>query len=191
MRRTCEVNLWGHVNVTKALLPMIKRAHGRVINTTSMLGRVTIHGVSSYCISKYALEAFSDALRLEMKVWGVSVHIIEPGFMKTNIYRQGSRICQQLWDRQTKEVQDAYGEEFFQHGLKHVDPDAIDKLAGDPKCVVDAYVHAALSTHPRVRYLLGVDAHILAFTMGLLPTWIGDLFHDLLIPRCKPAAAVN
>ena len=81
-RHTIDVNLMGHINVTKALLPLIKLAGGRVVNISSVLGRVSMPMMAAYHISKYGLEAFSDVLRLEMKPWGVGVHIIEPGLMR-------------------------------------------------------------------------------------------------------------
>ena len=82
----------GHINVTKATLPLLKVAQGRIINTTSVLGRVTMPYFSAYNISKYGFEAFSDALRLELRPWGVSVHIIEPGLMRRVSKDHSSRM---------------------------------------------------------------------------------------------------
>ena len=59
--RVMDVNLWGHVNVTKAMLPFLKRARGRIINMTSLAGRSYSSGMSAYCMSKHAFEAFSDS----------------------------------------------------------------------------------------------------------------------------------
>ena len=93
---------------------MLKIARGRIINTTSVAGRVSLPFMSPYCISKFGFEAFSDALRHEMKPWGVSVHIIEPGFMRTDIYKQVEKQWQVIWDRQPQRVRDAYGDSFIQ-----------------------------------------------------------------------------
>ena len=80
-----NVNLWGAVNITKTFLPLVKKAGGRIVNVTSMAGRVLFLNGTSYSMSKFALEAFSGGLRYELKPWGVSVHVIEPGMFKTNI----------------------------------------------------------------------------------------------------------
>ncbi|XP_078695097.1 D-beta-hydroxybutyrate dehydrogenase, mitochondrial-like isoform X2 [Branchiostoma floridae x Branchiostoma belcheri] len=74
-----EVNTFGTVRVTKAFLPLIRRAKGRVVNVTSAEGLHSTPTVSAYCMTKAALESFSDALRHEMHKWGVKVIIVEPG----------------------------------------------------------------------------------------------------------------
>ncbi|KAK7072899.1 (2R,3R)-2,3-butanediol dehydrogenase, partial [Halocaridina rubra] len=78
-RKDCEVNYFGMVSSTKSFLPLIRLAKGRIVNVTSMAGRITVPMMGGYCGSKYAAEAVSDALRLEMKPWGVHVAVIEPG----------------------------------------------------------------------------------------------------------------
>lgn len=182
MRRSTDINLWGAVNVTKAMLPMVKKARGRIINTTSIAGRISTAYWSSYHISKYAFEAFSDSLRYEMKPWGVSVHIIEPGIMQTNIYSQAKKRWKDLWEKQTKEMQEEYGEDFVKDILS---TKRLQNMAGDPKQVVNVYVHAALSTRPQLRYLVGADAKFLALTMGLLPTYMGDTIYKAVFkPIC-------
>ncbi|NWX86811.1 BDH protein, partial [Nothoprocta ornata] len=77
-KEVAEINLWGTVRVTKAFLPLIRRAKGRVVNVASMLGRMASPSRSCYCISKFGVEAFSDCLRQEMYRWGVRVILIEP-----------------------------------------------------------------------------------------------------------------
>jgi len=185
MLRTIDVNLWGAVNVTKAMLPMLKKARGRIVNTTSAAGRIVFPYLSPYHISKYAFEAFSDSLRYEMKPWGVSVHIIEPGFMKTDILLGLDKRWKGLWDNQTKEVREAYGEEFINRILKSIDK--VSKVAGNPKKVVNAYLHAALSTRPQLRYLVGLDAKIMA-TIALLPTYMADFLVNF--QEAKPVGRI-
>ena len=67
-------------------------------------------------MSKYAIEAFSDALRQEMKDWKVSVHIIEPGFFKTGMECSNEKSWTQIWDRQSDEMKEAYGRDYYQNG---------------------------------------------------------------------------
>ncbi|KFR03405.1 hypothetical protein N306_13571, partial [Opisthocomus hoazin] len=77
-KNMAEINLWGTVRVTKAFLPLIRKARGHVVNITSMLGRMASPSRSCYCISKFGVAAFSDCLRQEMYRWGVRVILIEP-----------------------------------------------------------------------------------------------------------------
>lgn len=119
MRRTVDVNLWGMVLVTKTFLPLLKRTKGRVINVASTAGRVASPCAIAYCISKFGVEAFSDCLRNEMKHFGVTVHIIEPGNFKTNI-ASVEKNCQQLerlWARLDIETKESYGKEYYDQGM--------------------------------------------------------------------------
>jgi len=188
MRRTVDINLWGSVNVTKAMLPMIKKARGRIVNTTSIAGRVSSPYLAAYTMSKYAFEAFSDSLRYEMKPWNVSVHIIEPGCMITDLYKRVEKRWKGLWENQTQEVHEVYGEDFISRILNETD-DVMAKVAGNPKHVVDAYLHAALSTRPQLRYLVGLDAKFMA-TFSLLPTYVADFVGPYLVKIPQPAGII-
>ncbi|XP_064630840.1 D-beta-hydroxybutyrate dehydrogenase, mitochondrial-like isoform X2 [Lineus longissimus] len=77
-----SVNVFGVIRVTKAFLPLIRKTRGRVVNVASMAGRFALSGFSAYCSSKFACIGFSDALRREMRKFGVTVHTIEPAFYK-------------------------------------------------------------------------------------------------------------
>jgi NAD(P)-dependent dehydrogenase (short-subunit alcohol dehydrogenase family) len=78
-QRVMDVNCFGGIRVTKALLPLIVRSHGRVVNVTSVAGFFSGAHTSAYACSKYAFTAFSDALRREMKDFGVHVANVQPG----------------------------------------------------------------------------------------------------------------
>ncbi|XP_053393616.1 D-beta-hydroxybutyrate dehydrogenase, mitochondrial-like [Mercenaria mercenaria] len=79
MKRVAEVNFYGMVRVTKACLPLIRKSRGRVINVTSVKGRLPLPTDSAYIVTKWAGEAFSDILRREMYRFGVKVIVMEPG----------------------------------------------------------------------------------------------------------------
>ncbi|KAK1341010.1 hypothetical protein QTO34_017410 [Cnephaeus nilssonii] len=106
-----NVNLLGVIEVTLNLLPLVRKAKGRVVNVSSVFGRVTLIS-GGYCISKYGVEAFSDSLRRELSHFGVKVAIIEPGFFKTFVTSTPviSRSLQEAWDKASPEVKEAYGE---------------------------------------------------------------------------------
>ena len=120
MRRVVDVNVWGMVSVTKAFLPLLKRMKGRVVNIASCLGRVGIQGGAAYCISKFGVQAFSDALRREMQHFGVTVHIIEPGFFKTNITDTKWTVqhMETQWENLNANTKKSYGTEYFENGKK-------------------------------------------------------------------------
>ena len=86
-RNQFETNFFGTVATTKAILPAMRsRGSGRIINISSISGRIGFPGLSAYASSKYALEGFSESLRLELKPFGIEVILIEPGSYKTNIW---------------------------------------------------------------------------------------------------------
>lgn len=190
MQRTMDVNLWGAVNVTKTMLPLVKRAHGRIINITSMGGRVLLLNGTSYSMSKYALEAFSDGLRYEMKPWGVSVHIVEPGMFQTNILDQKGLETEwsKIWLNQPDEIRQSYGEAYYK-GAMLTTRDLVDKLASKKiHKVVDAVAHAVTSRYPKSRYPVGFDANTLWMVIATLPTPIGDFITNFLAAPVTPAA---
>ncbi|XP_070127842.1 retinol dehydrogenase 16 isoform X2 [Equus caballus] len=108
-----DVNLLGVIEVTLSLLPLVRKARGRVVNVSSVVGRLSLFG-GGYCISKHGVEAFSDSLRRELSHFGVKVAIIEPGSFKTSL-SNNNRISQsfrEAWDHASPEVKEIYGEKF-------------------------------------------------------------------------------
>ncbi|XP_053560951.1 short-chain dehydrogenase/reductase family 9C member 7-like [Bombina bombina] len=112
--KVLNVNLLGMVDVTLNLLPIIRKAHGRIINVSSGAGRLAVVG-GGYCISKYGVEAFSDSLRREMHGFGVKVSIIEPGAFRTQIidYESHLKNLKTLWNKLPTETKESYGEQYF------------------------------------------------------------------------------
>ena len=122
MKRTVDINLWGMVSVTKAFLPLLKRTKGRVVNVASTWGRVAVPGVSAYSISKFGVQAFSDSMRNEVRHFGVTVHIIEPGMFNTKIMDSTKNVqyLEKLWGNLDAETKECYGVEFFEESKKHL-----------------------------------------------------------------------
>ena len=87
LRAQLEINIIAHVAVTQALLPLLKTGRGTIINVSSLSGRVALPGLGAYAASKFALEAISDAWRVELAPFGVQVVVIEPGFYATSIFQ--------------------------------------------------------------------------------------------------------
>nr|XP_005989439.1 PREDICTED: D-beta-hydroxybutyrate dehydrogenase, mitochondrial-like isoform X2 [Latimeria chalumnae] len=154
-KKIADVNLWGTIRVTKAFLPLIRRAKGRVINMASVLGRMGNPSRSSYCISKYGIEAFSDCLRYEMHHWGVKVIIIEPGnfIAATGIFtREGVQACaDEMWNETSELVRQEYGKAYFDHQTNLMKSFCSSGLK-DVTLVLNDITDALTSRYPFIRY---------------------------------------
>ncbi len=168
LRRQLEVNVVGQLRMTQLALPALRRSRGRVVNMGSISGLNALPFLGAYAMSKFALEAMTDALRIELAPWGIHVSIVEPGTIRTPI-----------WTRERPEpppeARSLYGERI----------DAFRRLAvargsagAPPETVADAVEHALTARKPRTRYLVGRDAKLRA-RVDRLP----DRLRDRLIVR--------
>jgi len=171
LRRQLEVNVIGQIAVTQALLPLLRQARGRIVNMGSIAGRSTIPMMGPYSASKHALEALTDALRLELYPWGIEVSIVEPGAIATPI-----------WDKSLKTSLDIEGE-IPVEGKRLYDPaarrirDAVGRAADRAipvEAVVRAVLHALTAERPKTRYLVGGDAKVRALMLRWLPDRVKD-----------------
>ncbi|XP_040088929.1 retinol dehydrogenase 16-like isoform X1 [Oryx dammah] len=185
--KVLDVNLLGVIDLTLSLLPLVQKARGRVVNVSSVMGRVSIQG-GGYCISKYGVEAFSDSLRRELSYFGVKVAMIEPGYFVTNMTRaEGSGYLQALWNQASPEVKELYGENFLADFLKSLNllkPPWTQNLS----LATDCMEHALTACHPRTRYSPGWDAKFIYLPMSYLPSFLVDLMMYWYYP--KPAKAL-
>lgn len=185
-RSMLSVNLDGVISVTLSVLPMIKKAKGRVVNVASVFGRISPFG-GPYCVSKYGVEAFNDSLRLNMAPYGVKVSCIEPGFFKTNVTDTGmlKDNLKKLWDRLPQEVRDDYGHDFLGKMFIDVEQRYLQLTDGDLMKVVNCMEHAISAVHPRTRYSAGWDAKLFWLPMSYVPTCIADWFflRNVLKPK--------
>ena len=95
--------------VTQALLPALRRGRGRIVNVSSIGGRMALPLLGAYNASKFGLEAFSDSLRRELRGQGVDVIVIEPGGIKTPIWKKGNALADELAERMPPEGERLYG----------------------------------------------------------------------------------
>ncbi|XP_032730405.1 retinol dehydrogenase 16 [Lontra canadensis] len=169
-----DVNLLGLLEVTLSLLSLVRKARGRVVNVSSIMGRLSILG-GGYCISKYGVEAFSDSLRRELSYFGVKVAVIEPGYFSTNICspEKISRGIQEAWDQASPEVKEIYGEKFLASVKKLVEK-LESSCCNNLYLVTDCMEHALTACHPRTRYSPGWDAKLLYLPMSYMPTILVD-----------------
>ncbi|MFK4273291.1 SDR family NAD(P)-dependent oxidoreductase, partial [Streptomyces milbemycinicus] len=108
-RRVFEVNLFGHIAVTQALLPALLRGKGRVINISSIGGKFAMATYGAYAGTKFALEAVSDSLRREVGPLGVQVVVVEPGGIRTEMAARGIATANQLAAQMTPAQKERYG----------------------------------------------------------------------------------
>lgn len=150
-----EVNLWGTVRTTKAFLPLIRRSKGRVVNISSMMGRMGSPARSPYCITKFGVEAFSDCLRYEMQPQGVMVSIVEPGnfIAATNLYspERIKAIADKMWDELPEIVRKDYGRKYFDEQVSKMET-YCNSGSTDTSPVIESVAHALTSTTPYTRY---------------------------------------
>ncbi|XP_076967209.1 retinol dehydrogenase 16 isoform X1 [Tamandua tetradactyla] len=172
--KVLDVNLLGLIEVTLSLLSLVRKARGRVVNVSSIMGRLSFFG-GGYCISKYGVEAFSDSLRRELSHFGVKVVMIEPGYFKTNVTNKEilSRTIQKLWDQANTEVKEFYGKKYLASYIRGTE-DMEKMCSADLLLVTDCMEHALTACHPRTRYSAGWDAKLLYIPMSYMPTFLVD-----------------
>ncbi|XP_036609735.1 D-beta-hydroxybutyrate dehydrogenase, mitochondrial [Trichosurus vulpecula] len=154
-KEVAEVNLWGTVQTTKASLPLLRRARGRIVNISSMLGRMASAARSAYCITKFGVEAFSDCLRHEMYPLGVRVSVVEPGnfIVATGLYgpERIRAIAHKMWNDLPEVVRRDYGREYFDEKVQLMEAYCRSGSA-DITPVIEAVHHALTSKAPYTRY---------------------------------------
>ncbi|KAM9265057.1 retinol dehydrogenase 16-like [Morus bassanus] len=183
--KVLDVNLVGLIEVTLSLLPLVRRAQGRVVNVSSVMGRVSFFG-GGYCISKYGVEAFSDSLRLEMRSFGVKVSMIEPGYFKTAITNTEclENNFLSIWEKLPEETKATYGENYLKTFLVTLKK-MMKKCNSNLTLVTDCMEHALTSRFPRTRYSAGWDAKLLYIPLSYLPSALTDIIFTWTYP--KPA----
>jgi NAD(P)-dependent dehydrogenase (short-subunit alcohol dehydrogenase family) len=183
LRQQFDVNVFGLVDVTQTFLPLLRKARGRIVNIGSIAGRVTTPLMSPYCASKHAVEAITDALRLELKPWDIGVSVIEPGVVATPIWEKGTAQMQDRLATMPPEALELYDP--LIRAISRIVKGA-PRRAVSPEAVVNAVRHALESSRPRPRYVVGRDAKIRLFLQTLLPRRMMD---GLILRFLRKAAA--
>ena len=171
LRHQLEVNVIGQVAVTQAFLPLIRQARGRIINMGSIAGRAAMPLMGPYSASKFALEAITDALRLEVQQWGIHVSIIEPGAIATPIWNKSAIEAAEREIAIETELRTLY--QPVVAAVRKVVGEA-SKRAIAPDAVARVVEEALTAPTPKTRYLVGTDAKLRALMAKLLPDRISD-----------------
>lgn len=174
-RKQLEVNVFGLARLTQLVIPhMRQQGSGRIVNLASIAGKLALYFGGWYHVSKFAVEGFSDALRMELKPFGIDVVIIEPGGIRTD---WGVIAADHLAESSKGTVyeQAALNEA---NAMKYTYTRA--KLLSNPSVIAKAICKGVNKRHPKARYRTGMGSHSLVFLHWLLPSkWWDGLMRSL------------
>lgn len=166
LRRQFDVNVFGQISVIQAFLPLIRRARGRIVNIGSVGSHIAIPFGGALCASKGAFTLLSDALRLELRPYGIHVCLIEPGAISTPAVEKTLGDAESIIAALPPEGVARYGDklrEFVRRGH------ARETNGSRPEVVAQAIHHALTAQRPRIRYAVGKDARMLVTLPRFLP----------------------
>ncbi|MGF1481890.1 MAG: SDR family oxidoreductase [Cyanophyceae cyanobacterium] len=171
-KRQFAVNFHGPLALTQALIPVMRdRGGGRIINVSSLGGRMAFPAGGLYSASKFALEALTDVLRMELKAFNIHAIVVEPGPVKTKFFEVANRQAERTMPHPEKTPYQAVFEKIA--GIEQ----QTEKLGWEPAKVAQVIVRALTDRHPRPRYVAATGGRMLLFLMTkVLPTWVTDRF---------------
>ncbi|XP_053410719.1 retinol dehydrogenase 16-like isoform X2 [Nycticebus coucang] len=183
-----DMNLLGVIEVTLSLLPLVRKARGRLVNVSSVMGRLSLSG-GGYCISKYGVEAFSDSLRRELAHFGVKVAVIEPGYFKTGMTNTERvlQMAQKNWDKASPEIKEIYGQKILASYLRIISEKHMARCNLNLSEVTGCMEHALTACHPRTRYSAGWDVKLFYLPLSYMPTFLVDAMVTWSLPRPEKA----
>jgi NAD(P)-dependent dehydrogenase (short-subunit alcohol dehydrogenase family) len=170
-RRQFEVNLFGQLAITQALLPALLNARGRIVNISSISGRVAFPLIGPYTASKFALESATDVLRREVEPHGVRVVGVEPGTIATPVWEKSRAEGERLLAGMPPETRRRY-DRLVAGVMRRVERAGRTGLA--PEAVAEVVGRALTTRRPRTRYVVGREAKVLAGAARLLPDRVLD-----------------
>ncbi|MDA2890604.1 SDR family NAD(P)-dependent oxidoreductase [Mycolicibacterium sp. BiH015] len=177
-----EVNLFGHVAVTQALLPLLIESGGRVINISSVGGKIAMATYGPYAATKFALEAVSDSLRREVARHGVQVVVIEPGAVRTEMLGRAVAGAKDSLSAMTAEQRRRYGA--LVHAV-NAQAEASTKSGLPAEAAAAVIVKAVTVRKPRTRYTVGREAALLSMTRLLPDRLLDCMFAAALRPHLR------
>ncbi len=180
VRQMLEVNVVGALAVTQPLIPLLRRAQGRIVMMSSIAGRSATPLVGAYAASKHALEALTDALRIELHPWGIQVSAVEPGNVATPIWEKALAQAQEQLAQMPAQVQRLYGP-LLELGIRKIRR-AAEGRGTPPEAVARVVHHALTAARPRTRYLVGRDA-VIQYWVERLPDRLRDRIVLSQLPR--------
>jgi NAD(P)-dependent dehydrogenase (short-subunit alcohol dehydrogenase family) len=170
-RRQFEVNLFGQIAVTQAVLPRLRTSRGRVVFLSSLNGRVATPMRAAYNSSKYAIEGMADTLRMELRPWGIRVSLIEPAQTDTDIWRDADVLLEESIAAVSAEHRVLYAKHI--EGVRKAIP--MDRrMAASPDGVAAAIERALTARRPHARYVVGTVPKVQGAMSRITPTPVLD-----------------
>ncbi|MGA8329539.1 MAG: SDR family NAD(P)-dependent oxidoreductase [Mycobacterium sp.] len=183
-RQQFEVNLFGHIAITQALLPALLNSSGTVVNISSVGGKVALPTYGAYAGSKFALEAVSDALRREVNAAGIKVVVVEPGAVKTEIAERGIATSEGLKADMTVAQLTRYSEVM---DAVMAQARSFNETGVSAEAAAAVVARAATASRPRTRYTVGRDAAILVQISRFVSDRVLDRIVRLNLGRFVPS----
>ncbi|WP_375480522.1 SDR family NAD(P)-dependent oxidoreductase [uncultured Nostoc sp.] len=169
-----QVNVTGQLAVTQAFLGLLRQSRGRIVNMGSIAGKSPTPFLGAYNASKFALEALTDVMRMELRPWGISVSIVEPGSIATPIWDKSLSQSEVAQHDLPETAHNLYGQAM---NIVREKMQMIASRGISTDIVAEVVVHALTAKQPKTRYLVGQDAKIGAVLKHILP----DRLHDRII----------
>ncbi|GMS98109.1 hypothetical protein PENTCL1PPCAC_20284, partial [Pristionchus entomophagus] len=192
-REVVEVNTFGVIRVTQALTHLVKKASGHIVTVTSAAARLGFIGMGPYTVSKFALSFYCEVIRQELRYFGVSVNVVEPGMFKTPLTaaeNTESRL-DAMWGSAPGAIKRDYGECFFKASWRRLTWGLGQFGCSRLDLVIDAYFHALTARFQHLRYQIGADCQFMMLPMSYLPTGlrdalftVGELIFRVPVPEC-------
>ena len=176
LRWQLEVNVVGQIAVTQAFLALLRKGRGRIVNIGSIAGKFATPFLGPYTASKHAMEGLSDALRQELRPWGIHVALVEPGSIATPIWQKGQANANEIEQKLPEEAMMLYGKAI--NALREA-ARKFEAAGIPPDRVARAVEHALTAGRPRTRYVVGFDATVQRVLAAAVP----DRMLDALTAR--------
>lgn len=192
-REVMAVNFFAPVLLTQKLLSALRRAKGRVVLVSSVDGIVSLPGNAPYDASKFAVEAYADALRVELSFCGVGVSVINPATMRTPMADSFFPAHRKTWDAMAAAEPEGDWQTLWPESWlnQYVEKNAqqLRSIAEDPAAAVNDIVHAVTAVHPKLRYLSGRLAKTLFYALWLMPESWSLRFKRLTVQPRPPRSS--
>jgi NAD(P)-dependent dehydrogenase (short-subunit alcohol dehydrogenase family) len=177
-RKVFDTNVVGQLAVTQAVLPRLRESRGRLLFISSVNGRIATPMLGPYSASKFALEAACDALRVELKAWGIPVVLIEPAQTDTDMWRTAGDMVLQIESEMSVEHRELYASHIA--GMKKFVPTA-RKMASPTRKVVAVVDEALTARRPKARYVVALLPKVQAAVVPRLPVAVRDRVMAMLV----------
>ncbi len=173
INKQLKVNVLGQVRIIQTFLPLLRKCNGRIINISSISGRISGPFIGPYAASKFAMEAISDTLRMELRQWNIPVSIIEPGRVSTPLWEKSLAFIDKIYKHLPANAKKLYGPML----TKANNIRKIKSNSGiSPETVAKIVVHVLTVKRPKTRYLVGKDVKLLTLIAKFLPDRVLDKF---------------